>query len=176
MSHSFADTDDSHTTTSSSFSSKPNPLYLNEGTFNDTIQLGALGDNNHMIMNTSNIIDFSNDYGTTSSNESQEPSTGNEIIIHENIRQLLRPAAAEFLGSGLFVFIACGAGMTTINYQTIGATTIGIALTFGFTIFVLAYTIGHISGGHLNFAVTFTFMILRKISILKGILYFLAQW
>ena len=44
------------------------------------------------------------------------------------------------------------------------------------SIFVIAYSIGHISGGHLNFAVTFTFACLRKISILKCALYFLAQF
>ena len=80
------------------------------------------------------------------------------------------------IGSALFVFIACGSAMTTVGYNVQGVAIIGIALTFGFTIFVLCYTIGHISGGHLNFAVTFTFAVLRKISILKAGLYFLAQF
>jgi MIP family channel proteins len=96
--------------------------------------------------------------------------------VHETLRGLLRPAAAELIGSALFVFIACGSAMTTVGFQIKGNAAIGIALTFGFTIFVLAYTIGHISGGHLNFAVTFTFLLLRKISILKCLLYFLAQF
>jgi len=98
------------------------------------------------------------------------------IIVHESLRSLVRPALAELLGSAMFIFIACGAGMTTIRYQSTGAQTIGIALTFGFSIFAIAYSIGHISGGHLNFAVTFTFAILRKISLLKCIIFFLAQW
>ena len=99
-----------------------------------------------------------------------------EIVVHETIRGLLRPAAAELIGSALFVFIACGSAMTTVGFTNLGVKAIGIAMTFGFTIFVLAYTIGHISGGHLNFAVTFTFCLLRKISILKAGLYFLAQF
>lgn len=99
-----------------------------------------------------------------------------QVVVHETLRGLLRPAAAEFIGSALFVFVACGAGMTTVNYQAIGNVVIGIALTFGFMIFVLCFMIGHISGGHLNFAVTLTFFILRKISPLKCILYFLAQF
>jgi len=99
-----------------------------------------------------------------------------KFTVHETFRGLLRPAAAEFIGCALFVFVACGAGMTTVNYQSAGNVTIGIALTFGFSIFVLCFMIGHISGGHLNFAVTFTFLILRKISILKCMLYFLAQF
>jgi len=99
-----------------------------------------------------------------------------ELVVQETLRGLLRPAAAEFIGSILFVFIACGSAMTTVGFQIKGNAAIGIALTFGFTIFVLAYSIGHISGGHLNFAVTFTFLLLRKISILKCVLYFLAQF
>ncbi len=106
--------------------------------------------------------------------ESQGDSHPKEIVVHETIRGLLRPAAAEFLGSALFVFVACGSA-TTVQYQIKNNATLGIALTFGLAIFVLAYTIGPISGGHLNFAVTFTFCLLRKISILKCVLYFLAQ-
>lgn len=104
-----------------------------------------------------------------------------EVVVHETLRGLLRPAMAELIGSALFVFIACGTGMSTQAYKndgirSIGAESIGIALSFGMSIFVIAYSIGHISGGHLNFAVTFTFACLRKISILKCGLYFLAQF
>lgn len=99
-----------------------------------------------------------------------------DIVVHETLRGLLRPAIAELIGSALFIFIACGAGMTTVGYHSNGAQQIGIALTFGMSIFVLCYSIGHISGGHLNFAVTFTFAVLRKISILKCVLYFFAQF
>jgi MIP family channel proteins len=102
-----------------------------------------------------------------------EPEIEYEI---ETVRSLLRPAGAELIGSALFVFIACGAGMTTVHYSFVGSTTIGIALTFGLTIAVLAYTIGHISGGHLNFAVTFTLALLRRISIMRAAFYFLAQF
>lgn len=65
--------------------------------------------------------------------------------------------------------------MTTTQYTFTGSITIGVALSFGLTIFVLAFSIGHISGGHLNFAVTFGLCILRRISILRCILYFFAQ-
>ncbi len=63
----------------------------------------------------------------------------------------------------------CGCSFHGDDYIHLqGNVVIGIALTFGFTIFVLAYSIGHISGGHLNFAVTFAFALLQKISLLKG--------
>ena len=93
----------------------------------------------------------------------------------ETLRSLLRPAAAELVGSALFVFVACGAGMTTVKYTFVGSTTIGIALAFGMTITVLCYSIGHISGGHLNFAVTLTMCVLRRISIMRAAFYFLGQ-
>jgi MIP family channel proteins len=93
----------------------------------------------------------------------------------ETIRSLLRPASAELIGSALFIFIACGANIST-PFVFVGSKTIGTALTFGMTIFVLAYAIGHISGGHLNFAVTFTFCLMRRISITRCLFYFVAQW
>ena len=52
---------------------------------------------------------------------------------------------------------------------------VGIALAFGITISVLAYSIGHISGGHINPAVTLAFMLLRLQSITAGLLYMVAQ-
>lgn len=94
----------------------------------------------------------------------------------ESWRGLLRPASAELLGSALFVFIACGSAMSSGAYHSVGAQAIGISLTFGTTILVLAFAIGHISGGHLNFAVTFAFAILGKISLRKAGLYFLGQF
>jgi MIP family channel proteins len=66
--------------------------------------------------------------------------------------------------------------MTTVGYQTPGSTAIGIALTFGFTIFVLCFAIGHISGGFINCVVTLSFVLLKKISIKRGIIYFVMQF
>jgi len=102
----------------------------------------------------------------------QRTELGSQI---ETVRSLLRPASAEFIGSALFLFIACGAGIST-PYQFYGTETIGVALSFGLTLFVLCYSIGHISGGHLNFAITFTMCLLRRISIMKMLFYFLAQF
>ena len=79
-------------------------------------------------------------------------------------------------GSALFIFIACGAAITTVNFKTTGLLQIGISLTFGWTIIAIAWSIGHISGGHLNFAVTFSFVLLRKITVLRGLMYFAGQF
>lgn len=50
-----------------------------------------------------------------------------------------------------------------------------VALTFGFAITTLCYTIGHYSGGHVNPAVTFGLVIAGKCSILQGLANFVAQ-
>jgi hypothetical protein len=102
--------------------------------------------------------------------------TISEVITKEQFRILLRPAMAELIGSALFVFIACGCAMTTTGYKNVGTSVIGISLTFGFCIFVFAYAIGHVSGGHLNCAVTFALCMLRRISIFKGKYRFLLSF
>jgi len=94
----------------------------------------------------------------------------------DNWTDLIHPFIAELIGSAIFIFVACGAGMNTLQYTVIGAKVTGIALAFGFTIFVLCFSIGHISGAHLNFAVTFTLCLLRRISIKRCAAYFLAQF
>jgi len=88
----------------------------------------------------------------------------------------LRPAFAEFVGSGLFVYVACGAAANTSNFLTPGPVTIAIALAFGLTLFTLCFMIGHISGGHLNPVISIVFVALRKISKIRGVMYVLAQF
>jgi len=95
----------------------------------------------------------------------------------ETIRSLLRPAFAEFLASGIFVFVGCGCGVNAASsFKTPGPAVIAIALAFGVTIFVLAFMIGHISGGHINPVVSISFVLLGKITPMRGIMYFLAQF
>jgi MIP family channel proteins len=90
-------------------------------------------------------------------------------------RSLLKPASAEAVGCCFFIFIAVGTAISTADFGSPGTTQIGIALVFGFTIFVIAFTIGHISGGHLNPAVTISFLVVRKISWKRALMYFIGQ-
>lgn len=63
-------------------------------------------------------------------------------------------AFAEYVALTLFVIIGCGSAMGVANKEGY-AWVLQVALTFGIAISVLAYSIGHISGGQINCAVTF---------------------
>ncbi|OEU11181.1 major intrinsic protein, partial [Fragilariopsis cylindrus CCMP1102] len=91
-----------------------------------------------------------------------------------------RQLAAEFIATALFVWAGCGAAVSSNRWTPTAllldpGALVGIALAFGITISVLAYSIGHISGGHINPAVTLSFMLLRLQSITAGLLYMVAQ-
>jgi aquaporin TIP len=81
----------------------------------------------------------------------------------------LRRGAAEFVGAFALVFIGAGAIMT-------GAELVGVALAHGLVIAVMASAVGHISGGHFNPAVTFGFLITRRITAMLAVVYWIAQF
>ena len=63
--------------------------------------------------------------------------------------------SAEFLGTFVLVFGGCGtAVLATSGEPGVGVGWLGVALAFGLTVVVMAYAVGHISGGHFNPAVT----------------------
>jgi aquaporin NIP len=73
---------------------------------------------------------------------------------------LWRRAAAEGLAAFALVFAGCGAIVADAVYGgTLG--TIGVALTFGLVIMAMVYSTGHLSGAHINPAVTLAFTMTR---------------
>jgi aquaporin-4 len=83
--------------------------------------------------------------------------------------------AAEFLGTGILVFVGCGAAVTSDQSQSTDAFVTRVALTFGLTVATMVWSVAGVSGGHINPAVTLAFLITRKITLLRGLLYVLAQ-
>jgi aquaporin Z len=67
---------------------------------------------------------------------------------------IARRAAAEAIGTFWLVFGGCGSAVLAAAYPNLGIGFEGVALAFGLTVLTMVYCIGHISGGHLNPAVT----------------------
>ena len=78
---------------------------------------------------------------------------------------------AEFLGT--FVLVLFGAGAAVLAGQYIGFA--GIALAFGLAVFVMAYAVGHISGGHFNPAVSLGLAFAGRFEWKNFIPYVIAQ-
>lgn len=88
---------------------------------------------------------------------------------------------AEFLAMTLFIFISIGSALgfqyPIKSNQTTGAIqdNVKVSLAFGLSIATLAQSVGHISGAHLNPAVTLGILLSCQMSVLRAVMYIMAQ-
>ncbi|XKL67910.1 hypothetical protein PGB90_003401 [Kerria lacca] len=78
---------------------------------------------------------------------------------------------SEFVGTVFLMFFGCLGGIQTVGVET----TLHVAISWGLTVSSAVLIFGHISGCHINPAVTICSLILQKVTPLIGLLYFIAQ-
>jgi aquaporin NIP len=77
---------------------------------------------------------------------------------------MLRKSIAEVLGT--FALVFCGTGAIVIDKASGGAVThVGVAITFGLIVMAMIYSLGDISGAHLNPAVSIAFTLARRLPV-----------
>ncbi len=81
----------------------------------------------------------------------------------------MRKYVAEFVGTLVLVLVACGVAVTT------GANVIATSLAFGLVIVAMAYSIGNVSGCHINPAVSLSMLLTKKMSLKDFAGYVVAQ-
>src|SRR5271169_3687307 len=84
-------------------------------------------------------------------------------------------ALAEFFGTFWLVFGGCGAAVLAAGFPAVGIGFLGVAFAFGLTVLTMAYAVGHISGCHLNPAISIGLAVGKRFPFSEVIPYIIAQ-
>ena len=85
------------------------------------------------------------------------------------MKDLLKKALAECIGTFVLVFVACGVAGAT------GGSLVATSLAFGLTIVAMAYSVGRVSGCHINPAVSLGCLLTKRMSLKEFFVYVCAQ-
>ncbi|WP_338569116.1 aquaporin Z [Erwinia billingiae] len=88
---------------------------------------------------------------------------------------MFKKLSAEFIGTFVLVFGGCGSAIFAAGFPGLGIGFAGVALAFGLTVLVMAFAVGHISGGHFNPAVTLGLFAGGRVAARDVVPYILAQ-
>ncbi|MGP8245654.1 MAG: aquaporin Z [Bryobacteraceae bacterium] len=88
---------------------------------------------------------------------------------------LSKRAIAEFIGTFWLVFGGCGSAVLDAAFPSLGIGFLGVALAFGLTLLTMAFAIGHISGCHLNPAVSVGLVVGKRFPVSDLWAYVVAQ-
>jgi aquaporin Z len=87
----------------------------------------------------------------------------------------MKKYAAEFIGTFWLVLGGCGSAVLAAAFPDVGIGFLGVSLAFGLTVLTMAFAIGHISGCHLNPAVSIGLYVGRRFEAKELIPYIIAQ-
>jgi aquaporin Z len=96
-------------------------------------------------------------------------------LTGESNMSLAKRACAEFIGTFWLVFGGCGSAVLAAAFPQLGIGFLGVALAFGLTVMTMAYAIGHISGCHLNPAVSIGLSVGKRFPASELPAYIIAQ-
>src|SRR4051812_32090485 len=88
---------------------------------------------------------------------------------------LTKRMTAEALGTFWLVFGGCGSAVLAAGFPKVGIGLLGVSLAFGLTVLTMAYAIGHISGCHLNPAVSVGLALGKRFPVAEVPAYVAAQ-
>src|SRR5436189_2272372 len=86
-----------------------------------------------------------------------------------------RKLLAEFIGTAWLVLGGCGSAVLAAAFPQLGIGFAGVALAFGLTVLTMAYAIGHVSGCHLNPAVSVGLMVAKRFPASDLLSYVVSQ-
>ncbi|CAG9772309.1 unnamed protein product [Ceutorhynchus assimilis] len=100
----------------------------------------------------------------------------NEVSSSKVIDAVWKALLAEFLGNLLLNFFGCGSVVVMLFAPALHKPDfLLVSLTFGLVIFVCVQSLGHVSGAHLNPAVTVGMFAVGNIKVIKGLMYIIVQ-
>ncbi|EYR77752.1 porin [Shinella sp. SUS2] len=88
---------------------------------------------------------------------------------------MFKKLSAEFLGTFWLVFGGCGSAVLAAAFPEVGIGHLGVSFAFGLTVLTMAYTVGGISGGHFNPAVSVGLTVAGKFPASSLVPYVVAQ-